>query len=142
MARNAKLDLAKRQAVGIYRKASPMSSINHGVAVFSGGDYRSPEGAKACYLGKLQVPAYDLAMVKRLPGATHHADNRKRCGSDPRQRSNLTMSGIRSAGPKMRAVVGWNSYEQGESRLISYAALRLPWRVCYPRVTNCNHVGA
>ena len=47
--RNAKYDKAKRQAVGIYRAASPQASINAGVTQYAGGDYRTPEAAKACY---------------------------------------------------------------------------------------------
>jgi hypothetical protein len=118
MARNANHDKAKRQAVGIYRAASPNASINHGTAQYSGGDYRTPEGAKACYLGKPQVPTYDRAMVKVLTPATHKGDYRKRSNSCPQERGTLTASGCRAASPAMRAVVTLDSYVMGESRLI------------------------
>jgi hypothetical protein len=55
MPRNPNLDKAKLQAVGVYRKASTHASINKGAAQYSGGDYRAPEGAKACYHGKPPV---------------------------------------------------------------------------------------
>jgi len=47
--RDPKMDKAKRQAVGIYRAASPSAMINHGVAVYSGGDYRRTEPTKDFY---------------------------------------------------------------------------------------------
>lgn len=107
MSRNANFDKSKRQAVGIYRAASPHAFINAGVELFSGGDYRVPEGAKACYAGKPKPAVYDLEAVRVMPAAIYQADIRKRSGSDPRQRTNLTMSGIRAAGPKMKSCVDW-----------------------------------
>lgn len=52
--RNPNWDKARFQAVGIYRKVSPQASINHGETQYSGGDYRTPEAAKACYHGKAE----------------------------------------------------------------------------------------
>jgi len=117
MARNAKLDKAKLQAVGIYRKASPQAEINHGVTRYSGGDYRVPEGAKACYAGKVTVPTYDRALITRLPPAKHYGDYRKRANSCPQERRTLTASGCRVSVPNMRSVLTADVYAT-ESRLI------------------------
>jgi hypothetical protein len=121
MARNANYDKARLQAVGVYRKASPHAAINNGVAVYSGGDYRAPEGAKACYSGKLQVPEYDRAMVRRLPPAKHVGDYRKRTGSCPQERATLTASGCRSSSPAMKKVLTLDVYVAHSSRLIARA---------------------
>ena len=102
MARNAKLDLAKRQAVGIFRKASLQASINKGEAVYSGGDYRAPEASKFAYQGKPDaemlalVRACHHVKVKVCKPATNSSGrfvqldtNRPRSGCDPRTRGEL-----------------------------------------------------
>lgn len=68
---------------------------------------------------KLKVPAYDHAMVKRFPGdMSIGQDHRKRATCDPRQRAPMLSYGLRSAAPHMQALVTWDSYVVGESRLI------------------------
>lgn len=104
MARNAKLDLAKRQAVGIYRPASRNAAINHGEAVYSGGDYRTPNAAKLVYLNAKTDDSDLIASylagngrVKRFKagldssGHIHKGDffRAKGAGCDPRTRSEL-----------------------------------------------------
>lgn len=120
MSRNANYDKARRQAVGIYRAASPKAYINAGVELYSGGDYRVPDGAKL-HGAKPQVPDYDPKRIVKLPPGNAHGArelNRKRSGSDPRQRNQMVASGVRCASPRMAAVVGWESYAVTESFLI------------------------
>ena len=100
MSRNAKYDLAKRQAVGIYRAASPRAAINRGVTICSGGDYRRPEASKDCYLNK----AADRALIEAYQGPVticqpfknsrgqivrNNDLNRKRSGACPQNRADL-----------------------------------------------------
>jgi hypothetical protein len=102
MSRNANLDKAKRQAVGIYRAASLNASINHGNVEYSGGDYRVPEGAKACYHDKALPSDADLiaafqGTIKTCPAFLNSSGrrvvpndlNRKRSGADPQNRGEL-----------------------------------------------------
>ena len=101
MSRNANMDKAKRQAVGIYRAASPNAAINNGETVYSGGDYRTPEAAKSIYLTPKTDDAALIAAftgnVKRYKtgldssGRIHKGDffRAKGAGCDPRTRSEL-----------------------------------------------------
>lgn len=100
MARNANLDKAKRQAVGIYRAASPNAAINGGVAQFSGGEYRLPDAAKDWYRTPKTDDAAIIAAfqgkIKTYPTGLNSSGrvvrldtNRKRAGCDPRTRSEL-----------------------------------------------------
>ncbi len=98
--RNAKMDLAKRQAVGIYRAASPRAAINRGVTICSGGDYRRPEASKDCYLNKAadralieayQGPITICKPFKNSRGTTVRCNelNKVRSGACPQNRSDL-----------------------------------------------------
>ena len=107
MARNPKLDLAKRQAVGIYRPASRNAALNGGEETYSGGDYRTPDAAKLCYLTAIDTTAQDQAAialylagngrVKQFKtgldssGRIHKGDffRSKGAGCDPRTRREL-----------------------------------------------------
>lgn len=95
---------AKRQAVGIFRAASREASLNHNIALYSGGDYRVPDAAKSCYLnGDLRndqeiIRAYlsNGGKVIACPVATNSKGNRvqydsnkPRSGCDPRTRGEL-----------------------------------------------------
>ena len=105
MARNAKLDLAKRQAVGIYRKASPHAFINKGVAVHSGGDYRRVEGSKPCYQNRPSHPdTIEGVKVTVCEPQTYRGDFRKRGMATPQSRSHMNtfafMKRSRIAEPK------------------------------------------
>jgi hypothetical protein len=147
MARCANYDKAKLQAVGIYRKATKTASLNHAtpnaverssrlldrhgnaappIGPRGAGDYRAPEGAKPCYAGKPQVPAYDRAMVrvvkygKVTTNEGRNAlipDTRKRANSCPQERQTLTLSGCRGSVPAMRSVLTPDVYAT-VSRLI------------------------
>lgn len=119
MSRNANWDKAKRQAVGIYRAASPMASINHGEEKYSGGDYRAPEGTKLVYFtgNKAQVPEYNHDKIKRLPPGPR-VGSRPRSNSCPQERGTLTASGCRASVPNMRALISWDSYAPAQSVLL------------------------
>lgn len=110
MSRNANLDRAKRQAVGIYRAASPQAYINHGTPQFSGGDYRVPEAAKDCYRNTINPSDAELiaafkGKVTVYPKALNSSGrvvipndlNRKRAGCDPRARGEL-LPGVAARG--------------------------------------------
>jgi hypothetical protein len=97
--RNAKLDKAKRQAVGIYRAASPHASINHGMAQYSGGDYRTPDAAKSCYLGKPQpfdVTGHKVTICKPGTAKGANALNAKRGQATPQNRAHMNTFAFRS----------------------------------------------
>lgn len=118
MARNANVDKAKRQAVGIYRAASPQAKINKGIAEYSGGDYRVPEGAKACYHNNANKAA-DRALVALYLAHGNAIKpcnpcenskgrlvvpndlNRKRAGADPQNRSELIPGKAQRAGSRL-----------------------------------------
>lgn len=113
MARNANLDKAKLQAVGIYLKASPNAAVNHGEVKYSGGEYRVPEGAKSVYHGRMSrselntlVSAFQgrVRMCEEFRNSRGQAVrpndlNRKRSGADPRARGELVPGrSVRAAG--------------------------------------------
>ncbi len=112
MARNANWDKARRQAVGIYRAASPQAAINAGMAEYSGGDYRVPEGAKACYHGKaspVDVTGFKVRVCepfKNSSGRRVIPDdlNRKRSGADPQNRGELVPGKAQRAGVILKYV--------------------------------------
>lgn len=114
MARNANWDKAKRQAVGIYRAASPQASINNGEPRYSGGEYRVPEGAKAIYHGKpepVDVTGFKVRICEPFKNSSGRKVipndlNRKRGGSDPRTRGELLPGKAARAGTHYTARMG------------------------------------
>ncbi len=129
MARNAKLDLAKRQAVGIYRKASPNAFINKGVPVHSGGDYRTPEGAKSVYVSgraaPVDVTGHRVTVCKPCTTSSKRYVGVATCGgkrsqATPQNRAHMnTFAGRERQGPG--AVVRWADYRPNEQTLIPRA---------------------
>lgn len=113
MSRNANWDKAKRQAVGIYRAASPQASINHGTTEYSGGEYRVPDAAKSYYQSKpspemLAAVAAFEGKIKFVPAALNSSGrvvipndlNAKRSGANPQNRGELLPGGADRAGSR------------------------------------------
>lgn len=104
MARNANFDKAKRQAVGIYRKASPNAMVNHGMELYSGGEYRRTDATKDWYragsepLSREAIESFIALKGVRVCRPCLNSSgrivvpndlNRKRAGCDPQQRGEL-----------------------------------------------------
>jgi hypothetical protein len=120
--RNAKMDLAKRQAVGVFRAVPRF-------AVEAAGVFVATEGMKPIYAGK--PSASDRELVAGFKGVVTVCEpglnssgrivttdflSRKRGGCDPRTRGELIPAKVDRAGCHYHAVTG-------EPKLIVY-----PWR--------------